>query len=434
MKAGEWCVLLAVVFVSVGLVACSDDEAANSNKDPSGSGYSGAFESPIPAQWTKVDWKDHYPDFTFNDLSPSCTHCPMDDCESQFYFFAKGGRLNNLVVYFEGGGACWKTMNCIYYSTTNTGVRATFDSLSETDGIGAVDNPDNPFRDWNIVYIPYCTGDVHSGAKDYDYPDDLGFHLLPDFDHFRIRHRGKVNFRVVLQWIQDTFTTAPDKIFVTGSSAGAYGALLNFPDIRDAYPSSAAYCLPDAGNGIMPDSDALFKDLAQAQWNIQLPWQVEGFVEGTNDFTGFTSGELVAAIANHYPDAVVAPYTAAWDHNQIFFYWAMLNLDYVTLMLSGVDYWKDVDATAVEWNRKMKEVREDAMEHNTEGNIRYYISPGCNHTIMGSPKFYEEVTDGYTMAEWINQMLESGWSGLPSVECTDCGMKPDYPSVRESCD
>jgi hypothetical protein len=302
------------------------------------------------------------------------------------------------------------------------------------DGIGDVDNPANPFRDWSFVYIPYCTGDVHSGANDYAYPDDLGFHLIPDFNQWTIRHRGKVNFRVVLQWIQDNFTTAPDKIFVTGSSAGAYGALLNFADIRDAYPSSTAYCLPDAGNGIMPDDDALFKDLAQAQWSIQLPWQVEGFVEGVNDFTDFTSGEVVAMIANHYPDSIFAPYTAAWDHNQIYFYWAMVNLNYARLMLFGVDYWRDVDANAVEWNQEMYEVTEDALANSTEGNIRYYISPGCNHTILGNPKFYEEDTDGYTMAEWIAQMLETGLTGLPNVACTDCGAKPDYPTEGEFCD
>ena len=436
MKARRGYVLAAVLFVSVGLIGCSDDDPDNPGVPPGGSNnpLAESFTSPIPEGWSKVDWRDHYPDFTYKGLSPSCTHCPMDDCESQFYFFARGGSVNNLVVYFEGGGACWDTINCIYYSTTNTRVNPRVESLGENDGIGDFDNPANPFRDWNFIYIPYCTGDIHSGANDYDYPDDLGFHLIPEFNHWTIRHRGKVNFRVVLQWIQDTLTTAPDKIFVAGSSAGAYGAIMNFPDVRDAYPTSTAYCFPDAGNGIMPEDDAGFKALAQKQWNLQLPWQVDAFIEGTNDFTDFSTGEMYAAIANDYPESIITPYTAAWDHNQIFFYWAMLNMDYIALLLQGVDYWGNVDGIAAQWNPKMYAIIDEAITENTEDNIRYYVSPGCNHTILGNPMFYTEVTSGYTVAEWLSQMTETGLTGLPHVLCEDCATKPDYLSEGDFCD
>ncbi len=431
MKLKRRTALVAVLFVSVGLTACSDGDSKNSG---SGDPAAVPFSSPIPEGWTRVDWRDYYPDFTYKGLSPSCTHCPMDDCESQFYFFARGGSVNNLAVYFEGGGACWHTINCIYYSTTNTGVGETLASLGQIEGIGDIDNPLNPFRDWNFVYIPYCTGDVHVGANDYDYPDDLGFHLIPEFNRWRIRHRGKVNFRVVLQWIQDTFTTAPDKIFVAGSSAGAYGAILNFPDVRDAFPTSTAYCFPDAGNGVMPDDDALFKAVAQEEWNLQLPWQVDAFTEGVNDFTDFSTGAMYAAVADTYPDSIIAPYTAAWDHNQTFFYWAMLNMDYVSLLVKGVDYWKSVNETAEEWNRRMYAVADEAIERNSADNIRYYVSPGCNHTILGNPILYDEVTNGYTVAEWLSQMLETGLAGLPNVFCQDCDTKPDYLSEGDFCD
>ncbi len=436
MKPERCGLLVALLLLSVGWTGCSSEDPAGAGGAPGGSSDPAAetYTSPIPEGWNKVDWRDSYPDFTYRGLSPSCTHCPMDECESQFYFFARGGTVNNLVVYFEGGGACWHTINCIYYSTTNTGVSARVDTLGENAGIGDVENPDNPFREWNFIYIPYCTGDVHAGANDYDYPDDLGFHLIPEFNYWRIRHRGKVNFRVVLQWIQDTFTVSPDKVFVAGSSAGAYGAILNFPDVRDAFPTSSAYCFPDAGNGIMPDNDAVFKALAQRQWDLQLPWQVEAFIEGTTDFTDFSTGEMYAEIAKDYPDSIIAPYTAAWDHNQIFFYWAMLNMDYASLLLQGVDYWRFVNETAEAWNPKMYAIIDEAIALNQEDNIRYYVSPGCNHTILGNPMFYEEVTSGYTVAEWLNQMVETGLAGLPHVFCEDCGAKPDYLTEGEFCD
>jgi hypothetical protein len=184
----------------------------------------------------------------------------------------------------------------------------------------------------------------------------------------------------------------------------------------------------------MPDNDAVFKDLAQRQWNLQLPWQVDAFIEGTNDFTDFTTAEMYAAIARDYPDSIIAPYTAAWDHNQTFFYWAMLNMNYVSLLLQGVDYWQFVSDTAPLWNPKMYTIIDEAMALNEEDNIRYYVSPGCNHTILGNPKFYTEVTNGYTVAEWLGQMIETGLTGLPHVLCDDCGTKPDYLSLQDSCD
>lgn len=43
------------------------------------------------------------------------------------------------------------------------------DSPANADGILAIDRPANPFRGWTVVYIPYCTGDVHLGARKVDY-------------------------------------------------------------------------------------------------------------------------------------------------------------------------------------------------------------------------------------------------------------------------
>ena len=69
----------------------------------------------IPKNWTKIDPNAIYPDFEYNGLKPGCAACP--GCNPQFYFFVKGGSVNNLVVYFQGGGACWDSMNCLYFPT-----------------------------------------------------------------------------------------------------------------------------------------------------------------------------------------------------------------------------------------------------------------------------------------------------------------------------
>jgi hypothetical protein len=87
-----------------------------------------------------------------------------------------------------------------------------------------------------------------------------------------------------------------------------------------------------------------------------------------------------------------------------------------------------------QWNPKMYGNMNESIAENTEDNMRYYVSPGCNHTILGNPMFYTEVTSGYTVAEWLSQMVETGLTGLPHVLCEDCGAKPDYLSDGDFCD
>ena len=80
----------------------------------------------IPKDWTVIDPRIVYPEFKINGLQPSCANClPTVDPnsgETKFYdpkftFFAKGAYTNKLVIYFQGGGACWDTNNCLYFHT-----------------------------------------------------------------------------------------------------------------------------------------------------------------------------------------------------------------------------------------------------------------------------------------------------------------------------
>ena len=65
-----------------------------------------------------------------------------------------------------------------------------------------------------------------------------------------IRHRGAVNTSLVLEWMKANIEDSTlDKLFVTGLSAGSYASLLNYPSIREAFPTGDACYLGDAGVG-----------------------------------------------------------------------------------------------------------------------------------------------------------------------------------------
>ncbi|MBL1135963.1 MAG: hypothetical protein HND46_11645 [Chloroflexi bacterium] len=49
-------------------------------------------------------------------------------------------------------------------------------------GIFDLENPENPFADYNMVFVPYCTGDVHIGNREATYEveaSDGSNHHLP---------------------------------------------------------------------------------------------------------------------------------------------------------------------------------------------------------------------------------------------------------------
>src|SRR6185503_3465158 len=92
-------------------------------------------------------------------------------------------------------------------------------------GFGDYDNPLNPMTDWSVVFVSYCTCDVHWGDEDHQYSPGN-----------KANHRGRVNAAVVEKWAREHFVD-PAKVFVTGSSAGSYGAIMNaYWLMKDVWP------------------------------------------------------------------------------------------------------------------------------------------------------------------------------------------------------
>ena len=351
-----------------------------------------AAASGLPDEWTEINPADY--GFTYNGLEPACSNCPgMPDDE--FTFFVKGGKRNNLVIFFQGGGACWDAMNCIYAKTYTPYQQEELWWFSDdNEGYGIFDQTekDNPFKDWGFVYIPYCTGDLFWGANDATY------------DGFTIKHRGFVNFMSVLEYLENN-TTYPGKIFVTGSSAGSYGATIAFPYIKESFKWSNVYLLGDAGNGILGGT---FPTEGILNWNVQIPdWIFPGGYDPS-----MTMPVVYTAIAAEYPWSRLAQYTTAYDGTQIYFYNVMLNID-------DPNEWENITPTVIwTWHYTMKTYAYTTAAASP--NYRYYIASGTVHTIMMSPEFYtEESAGGVLLTDWINAMINTPnkWENL---ECENC--------------
>ena len=126
---------------------------------------------------------------------------------SGFNFFVHRGDPAKVVFFLEGGGACFDAATCGPDSTAFK--RGVGDTLDVSTGIFEFANPDNPFADWSMVYVPYCTGDVHLGDKTMDYGNGVV-----------IEHKGYVNASTALTAMRDLFPGLEDLV-VTGESAGS---------------------------------------------------------------------------------------------------------------------------------------------------------------------------------------------------------------------
>ncbi|MGZ3775002.1 MAG: pectin acetylesterase-family hydrolase [Pseudobdellovibrionaceae bacterium] len=129
---------------------------------------------------------------------------------------------DKLLVEFMGGGACWSEDTC-YGETSLTTL-----SPINTPNTSVIANEadDNPWSEHTALYIPYCTGDVHSG-----------FHVASYKSETSLYHQGFTNFVLTLQYLKQqnilNFKGMKD-VLLWGASAGALGALVHSQTL-DAY-------------------------------------------------------------------------------------------------------------------------------------------------------------------------------------------------------
>ncbi len=313
---------------------------------------------------------------------------------SDYTYYVRPGTVNKLVVDFEGGGACWNGGTCggPFYTSTSSSAPGTANSQEE---VGLYDHTDerNPVKDWYHVYITYCTADIHLGDSVQTYETGEG--------PITINHKGQKNVAAVLDWVEDNFE-APEDIFMTGCSAGAYGAALYTPQIAAAYPDANVTELGDCGAGVIPEAFAVGED-GLNRWNIGavLPDGVD-LADGVP--TTFLADAYVA-IGKAYPDVTLAQYNSAFDNIQILFYGLQLGLDLTdpTAQEAALTGWAMGLGTSLE-----------QIQTGLPGQFSSYTSllddndnplDGTTHCVITKPEFYTLTTSGVSFVEWLNRLL-----------------------------
>lgn len=171
--------------------------------------------------------------------------CIFDSSISGEYAFQviPGNSSKGLLFYFQGGGACWDE------TSTNEGLCTT--TAEPSKGVGVFDrtNMDNPFRDWTVVQVLYCSGDVHSGNSVRPYNDSTGY---------PVTQTGWANTQSVLDWVlKQPALVGVEQLLLAGQSAGAMGVQTwASPALEQltALEYQSAAVVPDSFIGYFPPS------------------------------------------------------------------------------------------------------------------------------------------------------------------------------------
>ena len=166
-----------------------------------------------------------------------------------FRALTRPGSSSELLIYLQGGGACWSEL-CIAFEDAG-------DSIPDA-GILDPTLAVNPVKDWNLGYVPYCDGSLFAGDIDVDEDGD------GTIDRY---HRGLANLSASLEAIRGEFPDPP-RIVLSGLSAGAYGTILAGALARSVWPTVPIDLVADGGVGLgQPGIEGFITGILD-EWNI----------------------------------------------------------------------------------------------------------------------------------------------------------------------
>lgn len=308
---------------------------------------------------------------------------------SPYQFFVRKANSNRVLVFFQGGGACWSSQNCDLHNRPSF---RPFVSKNENPGLhpqGIFDlkDPRNPLRDYTMVFVAYCSGDVHLGdvSRDYAIRDDKD-----GYDgRLHIEHRGYRNASAAIDWVVQH--TQPTRLVVAGASAGSIAAPFYATLLAQKFPRADIAVFSDASAGYHAGA---VNDLLKSWGAKKIARTVLGYSAKQVAHLRFEDFAVIAA--QRYPRMRFAQYNAEFDESQRYF-----------LSLLGVE-------TPLG----------DELKINTTylaAHIAHFASftdNGERHMVLAFPRFYTHVVGGESVRDFTAALVQGQ---VPkSVTCSPC--------------
>ncbi len=279
-----------------------------------------------------------------------------------------------LFVYLEGGGACFNSF-CESLFTPGP-------DQPPAGGIFDRTNEANPVHDWTWVYVPYCSGDVYSGEAETM--------LAGKTRHFY----GYSNHTAFLERWVPSFPV--DQVLLGGSSAGGFGAAVNYAQTQRAFGSTPVVLIDDSGP---PMSADVFPPCLQTLWRTT--WGLDKTILDECGDDCSDPDSFIADTLDHmwreFPDLHGGLFSSTADQTIRAFAgygWG-----------GGYNVCEDIPTavTAAVYESGLDELRAKAM--TGDPSFGTYFITGSSHTILRSGGFYTAKSGDTTVAQWLESTL-----------------------------
>lgn len=294
---------------------------------------------------------------------------------------------DGLVIFFMGGGACFNADTCEGALHPDGFGEGRFRSEITVLGAGGPlsrREGENPLRDWNYLYVGYCTGDVHAG-------DNAGPVRVGGRDYVFTGHR---NVGLALRRLVPHLGHIR-RVLATGVSAGGFGAAFNYDQIATAFgPAVDVSLVDDSGP---PLTDDLLAPCLQRTWRTL--WNLDATLPADcaacrAQADGGGISHLLDHLARKYPTRRLGLVSSMGDSTiRRFFSWG-----------------RDGDCTrrgefpASAYRDGLMALR----QRSVGTNLRTYYLDGTGHTWLLFPGWNETRVGGTVLSRWFADIATGG--------------------------
>lgn len=364
--------LLISLFISVFIMACSDDDTVITPESNELALQQVAEDTPNTAVWVaREDMKSRNGD----DMGYGALLNPNSD---------------KLLIFLDGGGACFNELTCAFNLSSFNEEDFNDRINSETSLILNRNNPENQFAEWNFIFVPYATGDVHAGSN--------ASAQVPNGGPNGQAMLGRNNITIILNDLKTYFDNngGLSEVVLAGSSAGGFGVMPNYFQLKSILATNVpTTAIVDAGQ-VFLDNSLLTTCLVnqwESLWNISdsFPSDINTIVQNDYDYD---IQKVYEYSSLKYPEDNFGFLSYYEDGTNTFFYG--FGQDDCAYPPAG-------PVSGASFKNGLLDLQNDLLGNLS--NWKVFYKNGTSHVFLSDSEF-DQTINGTTLNQWLEDLRQ----------------------------